>query len=194
MLLRTGGLLVLAALLGMGGGLLLARLAGSPSSVVVDFVGAPTPDGGMRVYVSGAVMRPGVYPVQSGARVIDAVTAAGGPAADANTNAVPFAARITDGETVYIPRVGEAAATVIANQGTAAASLAATAAAQRIDLNHADAKLLQSLPGIGKTRATNIINSRQNVGLFQQPEDLVQRKLVTAAIFNKIKDQITVAP
>jgi competence protein ComEA len=71
------------------------------------------------VHAAGAVARPGVYRVQPGARVIDVVDAAGGPAPDADVNRLNLAALVADGSQVYVPRVGEAAP---ATSGSAAAA------------------------------------------------------------------------
>ncbi|HVC31750.1 MAG TPA: helix-hairpin-helix domain-containing protein [Steroidobacteraceae bacterium] len=167
---------------------------------MVQFSPSPVSGTNIRVYVTGAVAHPGVYPVHSGDRVADAVDAAGGPAADADTEAVNFALRIQDEEQIHIPRIGE----IIAPDASAAASgapipdLAATAAPaaspQLVDINHADVKLLRTLPGVGQTRAANIVNSRQTAGPFKQPADLVQRKLVTQKIFDQDKNQIEALP
>lgn len=203
MTLRSIVVACLALLLGLGGGLYVGRFCGAGADVVVQF--SPTPDNGanLRVYVSGAVVHPGVYPLHNGDRVADAVDAAGGPAADADTEAVNFALRIQDQEQIHIPRVGElvapAAGTAAAAASAApavdlAATSAPTGSPQRVDVNHADVKLLRTLPGVGQTRAANIVDSRSRDGPFAQPQDLVQRKLLTQKIFDQNKDRIEALP
>lgn len=171
-------------LLGMGAGLLLSRWLGNPSSVVVQF-GSDSASGDIRVYVSGAVQRPGVYPLRAGDRVVDAVEAAGGPSADANTEGVNFAQRVQDEGQVRVPHLGE-----VLNDP----SPATQPRAQLVDINHASDTLLRSLPGIGATQSANIVASRNKDGLFQQTDELVQRKLVTQATYTKIKDLIEASP
>jgi competence protein ComEA len=186
---RTPLTIVLAAaalVLGAGLGLLGASVCGQPSSVVVQFGDSPASTGSMRVYVSGAVTNPGVYPLRQGDRVVDAVQAAGGPAADADTEAVNFAERVQDGQHLRVPRIGD--------PPEAPDLQTASAGEQLVDINRADVNLLRSLPGLGATRAANIVDSRQKAGPFLRPEDLLTRKLVTQSVFDQVKPLITVGP
>jgi competence protein ComEA len=191
---RALGAVCIALLLGLGCGLLAAHLLSSPAGIVVEFSPTPLAGSGVRVYVSGAVQNPGVYQVHAGDRIVDAVDAAGGPTADADTEAVNFALRIQDEEQIHIPRVGEIA--VAASDSAIAVVATATPAApvQRVDINHADVNLLRTLPGVGQVRAANIVASRQTAGPFKQPQDLVLRKLLTQKIFDQDKDRIEALP
>lgn len=159
-------------------------MLGQPSAVVVQFAGTPQASPPIRVYVTGAVKSPGVYPLNADARIIDAVTAAGGLTAAADSQTIPMAQAVKDGQTVHIPPAGQPFVTTDA----------AAAASPLVDLNHASINLLRTLPGIGATRAQNIIASRQTMGPFTTPNDLVTRKLVTAAIFSQIKGLVQVTP
>jgi competence protein ComEA len=172
-----------ALLVGLGCGALGASIAARPSSVVVQFGDAASRNGPIRVYVSGAVQTPGVYSVQPGDRLVDAVEAAGGPADDADTDAINFAERLQDGQHVHVPRIGDP---------PQRADAALTPEPQLVDINHADVNLLRSLPGVGSTRAANIVASRQKDGQFQRPEDLLARKLLTQTLFDQVKPLITV--
>lgn len=183
---QTLVLLLCAFGLGIGAGLLFATV-GQTGVVTVRFNDAPA-DGVIRVYVSGAVRTPGVYSVRAGDRVVDAVGAAGGPAADADTEAINFAQRVQDEGQVYVPRVGEVAAPPTAS------ATATIATAARVDINRADVALLRGLPGVGATRAANIIASRQKDGPFKTTDDLLARKLVTPNIYTQLKDLIEVVP
>jgi len=185
MRLRTVLVAVTALGIGIGGGLLASSVCSRASSVIVQFGDAPSGAGPIRVYISGAVQSPGVYPLQAGDRLVDAVEAAGGPAADADTEAVNFAERLQDGQHVRVPHIGDPP-----SEGDAAA----TPAPQLVDINRADANLLRSLPGLGPTRAANIVASRQKDGMFQRPEDLLTRKLVTQSLFDQVKPLITAGP
>lgn len=185
MTLRSLSLLALLVLSALGAGLAAARWLAQPAPVVVDVSGSPIADGQIRVYVSGAVRRPGVYPLKAGDRVVEAVQAAGGPTDDADTETVNFAARIHDEEHLHVPRLGEAEASTVEALPTAT---------QKVDLNRAGIGLLRSLPGIGQTRAANIVASRERDGFFQRPEDLVQRKLLTPALYDRVKDLVETVP
>ena len=124
---------------------------------------------------------PGVYTVEHGARVYEAVEAAGGMTEEAAGERVNLAALLSDGQQVYIPNSTE----------TAGQSETGTAAADGlIDINSADAAQLQTLPGIGAARAEAIIAYREANGAFQSPEDIMKVSGIKEAAYNKIKDKI----
>jgi competence protein ComEA len=115
------------------------------------------------VDVTGAVAHPGVYRLPSGARATDAVAVAGGPSSEGDLESINLAARVTDGQRIYVPRRGEAVP----------ADPAATASDARIDLNTATADQLDTLPGVGPATAKAIIDWRQQHGRFQTVDDLL---------------------
>jgi len=140
----------------------------------------------MMVHVTGAVAAPGVYVVQEGDRVVDAVEAAGGPAPDADLVALNLARRVHDEDQVVVPRVGEKpAVSQVASASTSDAL---------IDINTASAADLDSLPGIGEVYSQRIVDSRDADGPFESTEDLVARRLIPRATYDKIKNLITVSP
>ena len=120
------------------------------------------------VHVAGAVAVPGVYHLDAGSRVIDAVQAAGGVAAGSNSDAINLAALLTDGERVYVPRVGEVPPSV-ASSGPGAGEPSATGP---VNLNSANADDLDTLPGVGPTTATAILTYRDQHGPFASVDDL----------------------
>jgi len=130
----------------------------------------------VRVYVIGAVRQPGVYSLWEGARWIDALEAAGGPAEDADLEAVNLARRARDEDMVIIPRRG--------SQGRSAL----------VNINIASEKELEALPGIGPVRARAIVRSREEDGPFQSLEELLARNLIPRSIFEEIKNLVTVGP
>ena len=138
----------------------------------------------IQVYVAGAVNRPGVYFLSEGDRWIDAVEAAGGPAADADVEAINLARRLQDEDQVLVPRLGEQAV------------LGAAEAPQNdlININTASTATLDDLPGIGETRSHNIVDSRERDGPFSRIEELVERKLIPQSVFDQIRELITVGP
>jgi len=138
----------------------------------------------IQVYIAGAVNRPGVYFLSDGDRWIDAVEAAGGPAADADVEAVNLALRLHDEDQVLVPRLGEQAAL-----GSAQAPQN-----EAININSAPAAVLDSLPGIGEVRSQSIVDSRQRDGPFSRVEELVERKLIPQSVFDQIRELITVGP
>ena len=134
------------------------------------------------IHVCGAVLAPGVVEIPAGSRVQSAVDAAGGFADTADTAYVNLAAPIEDGEQLYIP-TKEEAETFRKNQAVAVSGM--------INLNTADEKLLCTLPGIGESRARDIIAYRQQNGVFKDTKDIMKVPGIKANIYEKIKDFIT---
>jgi competence protein ComEA len=166
-----------------GAALAFARLHGGASDVaVVEETPAPTrtPEPSVIVDVVGAVAHPGVYRLSGGARVVDALLAAGGMTGDADLFALNKATPVRDGMRIYVPRPGEA---------VPAGSLGSEAA-RLVDLNHASAAELQTLPGIGATTAARIVRSRE-AKAFTKIEELQTRGLVTPRVFADVRDLVT---
>ena len=158
----------LMAALGLGGGLLLRQPA-EPAPIVIQPPPAtvtPTPlptatAAPVVVFVSGAVNSPGVYTLPQGARVADALRAAGGLTADAHPYAVNQAARLHDGDQVHIPTQGEAPSTPAAGiTGAGSTDNDSPGAGELLDLNTASQAALEGLPGIGPAKARDIIAHR----------------------------------
>ena len=145
-------MLAVAAALAVGGVVAIARVrAPAPVPItVVEASATPTPMPVVIVDVGGAVARPGLARLSYGARVGDAIAAAGGATPDADLAAVNRAALVRDGSRVYVPRYGE----------TAPAGSVGTEAETKIDLNSASVVELESLPGIGPATAGRIVRSR----------------------------------
>lgn len=172
---------VLAAL-ALGGVVAVARLrAAVPVPIaVVEETSAPTPIPLVVVDVAGAVARPGVVRLSYGTRVGDAIAAAGGITPDADLSSLNRAALLRDGARVYVPHLGE----------TAPAGSLGSDAETKIDLNHASADELDSLPGIGPTTAARIVRSRDQRP-FARVEELQTRGLVSARVLADIRDLLT---
>ncbi len=134
------------------------------------------------VHVCGAVLTPGVVEIPAGSRAQAAVDAAGGFAEAADTAYVNLAAPIGDGEQLYIP-TKEEAEEIRKNQAAAASGI--------VNLNTADVKLLCTLPGIGESRAGDIIAYRQQKGGFTDTKEIMQVPGIKASTYEKIKDLIT---
>src|SRR5215216_8170641 len=129
-------------------------------------------DGGGRVvvHVAGAVRRPGVYKLASGARVDDAVQRAGGATRRADLGGLNLAAELEDGRQVLVPeRVRAGAATGAAVGGAAAPE---PAQGQPLNLNTATLEQLDTLSGIGPLTAQKILDFREERGGFGSVEEL----------------------
>lgn len=138
------------------------------------------------VHVAGAVVAPGVHRLPPGARVIDAVDAAGGLAPDADAGAVNLAALAADGSQVYVPRVGEAPPM------SAAGAPGEPAASGPVDLNTADEAALDTLPGIGPATAAAIVDHRERHGPFASVEGLLEVRGIGEAKLAALRDLVRV--
>jgi len=117
------------------------------------------------IYIGGAVNNPGFYPLKAGDSIDDVTRAAGGTSV--NTDASRLKLYITEVEKEESP--------------------------QKVNLNRAEAWLLQALPGIGETRAQAIINYRQQSGQFDNINELTKVEGIGTATYEKIKHLVTVA-
>lgn len=127
------------------------------------------------VHVAGQVISPGVYAVPAGGRVADAVVAAGGTAAEADMGQLNLAARLSDGERVYVPKKGEAPPAVLGAGPTGGGTGGkAGAPAGPVDLNTATAEQLEALPGVGPATSAAILAYRSSHGRFRSVTELLE--------------------
>jgi competence protein ComEA len=125
------------------------------------------------VHIDGAVARPGVHELDDGARVVDAVEAAGGLLAEADRERLNLAAPISDGQRLWVPWVGEEEPAVVSLSGGEAPSSDRPSTGP-IDLNTADQAALETLPGVGPSIAGAILRHREQEGPFERVEDLLE--------------------
>lgn len=146
--------------------------------------------GPIAVYVSGAVRMPGVYTLDTDARAADALRAAGGPADDADLDAVNLAMRLSDEQQIHFPTSGSASMPMsgdAANRETG--SYGATG---KLNINTATADELETLPGIGERKAAAIVEYRGANGPFERVEDLVEVSGIGEGILASIRDLVVV--
>lgn len=155
-----------------------ASVDGSSSGSGSSIPPSATPPVTVTVHVAGQVVNPGVYAVPAGGRVADAVVAAGGTSTEADVEQLNLAARVSDGERVYVPKKGEPAPPVIAGSpptgGGTAAGGAKAAPAGPLDLNTATAEQLEALPGIGPATSKAILAYRASHGRFRSVTELLE--------------------
>lgn len=159
----------------------------------------PTPSA-IAVYVTGEVENPGVYDLPSDSRARDALDAAGGAAPDADLERVNLAKRLSDGEHIRVPERGASPAPGAdaatprqprpAPPPPAENAQAPADYAGKIDVNAADAAALESLPGIGPSRARAIIEHRQANGPFASVDDLTEVRGIGEGILESIRDLV----
>jgi len=158
------GLLIFLFLALLCGGIILGiRLFEKNKPLEIDIYPAKLPDYRYEVNISGAVANPGIYPVK-GDDTIGSIINTAKPMPDANPNS--FSIQIHSNNETPVP--------------------------QKINLNTANSWLLEVLPDIGPSRAQNIINYRQQNGLFKNILELLKVNGIGKTTFDKIKDLVTV--
>lgn len=156
------------------------------------------------VHVAGAVKSPGVYRLAPLARVVDAVTAAGGPKSDADLERINLAQVLIDTEQVFIPmRTTRSVTPSIAPRHRPTTTIVTPRAPTQqetpqssnalIDLNSASSIELDALPGVGPATAKAIIDYRTSQGRFSRVEDLLNVAGIGPAKLTALRDLVTVA-
>ena len=143
------------------------------------------------VHVVGQVAAPGVVTLAAGARVTDAIAAAGGPTAEADLSALNLARELVDGEQVAVPRPGEVLAGASpAEKGDAAG--APPTPSDVLDLNTADATALDALPGIGPVLAQRIVDWRSEHGRFTSVDELGEVSGIGPSVLEGLRELVGV--
>lgn len=143
------------------------------------------------VHVAGAVAKSGVYHLPAGSRVIDALEAAGGAAAEADVDALNLAQPLVDGQKVWVPKKGEVPAAQAAGAAAGPAPGGAAAGGGKVNINTAGVAELDTLPGIGPALAQRIIDYRAAHGPFKSIEDLKNVSGIGEKKFAELKDYVT---
>ncbi len=156
----------------------------------------PGSDKKIMVYVSGAVLEPGMYELVPNSRALDAVAAAGGLTETADRERVNLARRLKDGNQVNVPSVKQTAArsATQAKEGAGNASASSAAkgkAAVRVKLNTATAAELEALPGVGPALAQRIAAYRQG-RRFSSVDDLLKVKGIGKAKLERLRPLVEV--
>jgi len=191
---QTVVLLIVFLVLGCGVGVFVgSRLVRSPSESIPSDTGEPAIiddeqplPSTINVYVAGEVLHPAVYQLPEGSIVRDAVEAAGGTTNNADLIAVNLAARLEDGEQVTVPSLSA--------DGTSTSigvSQSAGTTSTRVSINRGTLADLDTLPGIGPSKAQAIIDYRTQHGPFKRLEDLQNVKGIGAKTFEQLKPLIT---
>lgn len=157
--------------------------------------------GDVIIHVAGAVARPGVYELDTGNRITDAIDAAGGPIPEADLHRLNLAAKVADGQRIVVPRQGQQGEPTATGEGGAGGTNGDTtgqgagqgeASPGRINLNTATQAQLEMLPGIGPSFARSILSYRERKGSFRSVRELLEVRGIGEARFAELKDLVTV--
>ena len=141
------------------------------------------------VHICGAVASPGVYQIEIGSRIYEAIKLAGGFTQEASTEYWNLAQAVEDEMQIFIPTREEAADAFVQQESLVEG---VRAGEKYVNINLADKAVLCTLPGIGEARAESIILYRETKGAFQTIEDIMLVDGIKEKAFEKIKDKITV--
>lgn len=151
------------------------------------------------IHICGAVSHPGVYCLEAGSRIFQAVEAAGGFTKEAAEGYLNMAEPVTDGMKIIVPKQEELSGLEIYGmEGENAGSFvkepggSRQAGVELVNLNTASKEELMTLTGIGESRAEDIIRYRETYGPFETIEDVMQVTGIKDAAFEKIREEITV--
>jgi len=178
----------------VGFGVILIKNGAIPKSDDLEILETPTESetivSKVVVDISGAVTNPGVYSFESDARIEDLLIAAGGVTETADLEwlekSLNRAAKLIDGQKIFIPRIGESVAGV--NNFAQLSESGGGVTSGAININSASQKELESLSGIGPVYAQNIIEHRP----YSFIEELVSKGAIKQSLFEKIQDSISV--
>jgi competence protein ComEA len=153
--------------------------ASPPRGAAIELNRAPTIRPIM-VHVTGAVLSPGLYYLPDGSRVNDAIQAAGGFLENADVSFLNLAGIIKDGDKIHVPEL--------------LPGLSIGGSGLLVNINSATQTELENLPGIGPTLAKRIIDYRNQYGFFDTIDSIKAVPGFGEAVFEQIKDLITVGP
>lgn len=176
-------LIAFGIVLGLLSSALIILVISRPTGDPIKILPAPSPMP-LIVDVSGEVMNPGVYTLPPNARVVEAITAAGGLLKSANTAQLNLAARISDGDKIWVPALSQASENPTS---------AVRGSSFLININTASAKEIESLPGIGEVKANQIVTYRNEHGLFMSIEDLLNVPGIGSELLDTIRPLITLS-
>lgn len=144
------------------------------------------------VHIIGQVVNQGIVKLEEGARVIDAIEAAGGATPEANLAKINLAYVLEDGSKLYIPSVNDKEEEEYIATSNTSIQNDIEKKTLRVNINTATSEELQKLPGIGEAMASRIITYRKENGKFSKIEDLKNVSGIGEAKFNNIKNYIYV--
>lgn len=147
---------------------------------------------GIFVHIDGWIQNPGVYEIKENDRVNTIIEKAGGLKEGASIKSINLAAKLSDGDKIYIPNREEEKqieTTEVKGNNTGTVKITKNS---KININKASISELKQITGIGESTANKIIDYRENVGKFKKIEDIKEVKGIGDSKYESIKDKITI--
>ncbi len=144
------------------------------------------------VDISGEVNKPGVYKVDTETRLFEVIELAGGLTDQADPNSLNRAERVWDGQKVVVLSYEDAESASSSSSSSSVYSYDGTSDTGKVNINTADPSELQTIPGIGPSKAQAIVEYRESNGYFAVPEDIMNVTGIGQKTFSSIKDKIVV--
>ena len=163
----------------------------APTSTPTDLPSPTRTPEPILVQIGGAIQTPGVYSLASGARLEDLITSAGGVTSAADLDRINTTVKLQDGDYYYLPIPGEAIPETASNT-PGNLTTGNSGISYPLDLNSATQEELESLPGIGPSKAADIIAYRDEHGPFPTVEDLANVTGIGDATVESLKDYLIV--
>lgn len=182
---------IFGAVVGLLIGGLLYLTTRAPSGQKVELMPSSTPEP-ISVYITGAVERPGVYQVPRDSRLVEVIAAAGGFLEGAEIDKLNLAEKLKDGQQIDIPGSVEVPTPQLVIGGGGLLVTPTPPVGGLVNINTADAALLETVPGIGPTIASRIIAYREENGPFERVDDLQKVAGIGPATLEQIRPYITV--
>jgi len=158
------------------------------TAIVIENPKTSQPSVQILVHISGSVRREGVFKIKSGDRFLDVIKEAGGALPTADLSAINLAEPVKDGAKIIIPIKREVLERISGNLDTRISGTSQ----RKVNLNIADEKVLDSLPGVGPSTAKAIIEYRRTNGPFARIEQIMEIPRFGKSKFERIKDRITI--
>ena len=188
---KTWQSILLGILVGLIFSAAILLITSTPKGTAIQLNPVPTP-GPIKVYVVGAVINVGVYSLPRHSRVVDVVQAAGGLDPSADKTAINLAAQVSDGEKIIIASIQSSSSDSSTSVKSPELTNQEPSKENPLNINTATSEQLDLLPGIGPTRAADIITYRQSNGPFTSIEAIQKVPGIGQTTFARIKDLITV--
>jgi competence protein ComEA len=161
---------------------LILLINSRPDGNPIQIIPAPTASP-IQVYITGTIQNPGIYLLEKGSRLSDLISLAGG-LTTSEINNLNLAAKLYDGQHINLDEEP------IFDESPRSSDVQFSSEIKKININEAGIEELETLPGIGETRAKDIINYRNTAGYFDEIDDILNVKGIGLSTFEKIKDLI----